>query len=223
MSIINSNSHEHLTGYTPSYKFTAMKTTLSERLKTAMDLHGKKMSQGTLAKLSGISQPTVNRLLTGKVNGSGYLIQIANALDVDAEWLATGKGEMLKGEVTPITEKLESLKAVPVWNKNGKTEESVICPIGKPTNHWRAYVLEKNSGCRDATAGSLIFVDTDSSPGSNDYVVARVGQDVSVYSYLSGGAKGYLAVDDERIPLLDLSSSGELIGVVQFILRDMRR
>ncbi|MGA8121295.1 helix-turn-helix domain-containing protein [Rouxiella badensis] len=223
MTIVISNSNEHLTLYTPSYKFTDMKTTLSERLKIAMDLHGKRMSQGTLAKLSGISQPTVNRLLTGKVSGSGHLIQIANALDVDAEWLATGKGEMLKGKMTPIAEKLESLKAVPLWNAEGKTEEAVICPIGKPTSSWRAYVLEKNSGCREATAGSLIFVDTEASPGTKDYVVARVGKDVSVYSYLSGGAKGYLAVDDERIPLVDLSSTGELIGVVQFILRDMRR
>jgi transcriptional regulator with XRE-family HTH domain len=221
MDIINNLCN--LTSNSIDYKFMRMKTTLSERLKSAMSLHGNKMSQATLAKLSGISQPSINRLVTGKVDGSSYLVQIAKALDVDPDWLATGRGEMLKGEIRPMSEKLEGLNSVSVWDKDGITNETVICPIAKPTATWRAYILDKNSGCRDATAGSVIFIDTAISPGTNDYVIAKVSEEVSVYTFLSGGLKGFLSVDDARIPLIDLSTSGELIGVVQFILRDMRR
>lgn len=68
------------------------KETLADRLNEAMNLAG--MSQGALAKASGIAQPTIWRLVSGNARGSTKIVEIANALGVRSEWLSTGNGPM---------------------------------------------------------------------------------------------------------------------------------
>lgn len=68
------------------------KETLAERLNQAMELSG--MSQGALAKASGVAQPTIWRLTSGNARGSTKIVEIANALGVRSEWLSTGAGPM---------------------------------------------------------------------------------------------------------------------------------
>lgn len=48
------------------------------------------MSQEALAREAGLAQPTLSRLITGKTEGSRYIVQIANALGVAPEWLLSG-------------------------------------------------------------------------------------------------------------------------------------
>ncbi len=67
-------------------------TTFADRLNLAMKEAG--LSQGALAKASGLAQPTIWRLANGKGNGSSKVIDIAMALNVSPEWLASGKGQM---------------------------------------------------------------------------------------------------------------------------------
>lgn len=62
--------------------------TLSQRLVHAMT--ERKMTQGALAKASGVSQPTIWRLVNGSAESSKRLVNIANALGVDTDWLANG-------------------------------------------------------------------------------------------------------------------------------------
>ncbi|HBL9527054.1 TPA: helix-turn-helix transcriptional regulator, partial [Salmonella enterica subsp. enterica serovar Kentucky] len=76
------------------------KETLSDRLNKAMELAG--MSQGALAKASGVAQPTIWRLTSGNARGSTKIVEIANALGVNSEWLSTGIGPMKKDGTTPI-------------------------------------------------------------------------------------------------------------------------
>lgn len=66
--------------------------TLANRMKLAMKQTG--MSQGALAKASGIAQPTIWRLTSGNARGSTKIVEIANALGVRTEWLSTGVGPM---------------------------------------------------------------------------------------------------------------------------------
>ncbi|WP_458363839.1 XRE family transcriptional regulator [Klebsiella michiganensis] len=68
------------------------KETLAERLNKAMTMAG--MSQGALAKSSGVAQPTIWRLASGNARGSTKIVEIANALGVRSEWLSTGQGPM---------------------------------------------------------------------------------------------------------------------------------
>lgn len=80
---------------TQAYKLNIMKKeTLSDRLNKAMELAG--MSQGALAKASGVAQPTIWRLTSGNARGSTKIVEIANALGVNSEWLSTGIGPMKK-------------------------------------------------------------------------------------------------------------------------------
>lgn len=68
------------------------KETLADRLNLAMEQSG--MSQGALAKASGVAQPTIWRLTSGNARGSTKIVEIANALGVRTEWLSSGIGPM---------------------------------------------------------------------------------------------------------------------------------
>lgn len=76
------------------------KETLAERLNQAMTASG--MSQGALAKASGVAQPTIWRLTSGNARGSTKIVEIANALGVRSEWLSTGVGPMRSDGLQPV-------------------------------------------------------------------------------------------------------------------------
>ncbi len=196
--------------------------TLAYRLNMAMSMMG--ITQGALAKASGVSQPTIWRLTKGEAEGSRKLVDIARALDVNVQWLASGEGEMRGASSLSAVEKVKSGTTIPVWGPEGKTGEIVSAPNGvKAKRTWRAYILDRNSGCSEATAGSIIIIDTDVPPESGDLVMARVNSRISVYRYLEGPSNGFLTVDDPRLPAVELSEESELIGVAIFLIRDLRR
>lgn len=62
---------------------------IAERLKERRK--ALKLTQGALAKRSGVSQTTIADLERGRNKGSTQLANIAKVLDCDALWLATGK------------------------------------------------------------------------------------------------------------------------------------
>lgn len=76
------------------------KETLAERLNQAMTASG--MSQGALAKASGVAQPTIWRLTSGNARGSTKIVEIAKALGVRSEWLSTGAGPMKNDGQQPV-------------------------------------------------------------------------------------------------------------------------
>ncbi|WP_345827921.1 LexA family transcriptional regulator [Erwinia sp. HDF1-3R] len=182
------------------------------------------ITQGALAKASGVSQPTIWRLTKGEAEGSRKLVDIARALDINVEWLASGEGEMRGANGLTAIDKVKSGTTVAVWGPEGKTSEAVSTPNGaKAKKTWRAYILDRNSGCAEATAGSIVIVDTDVPPESGDLVMAQVNSRVSVYRYLEGPSNGFLTVDDPRLPAVELSEGSALIGVAIFLIRDLRR
>jgi transcriptional regulator with XRE-family HTH domain len=74
-------------------------TTLAERLLAALD-RDKSLSQAGLAKACGIKPPSVSDWLSGKTKKmeGANLLMAAQYLNVDAWWLATGKGSMEPGK-----------------------------------------------------------------------------------------------------------------------------
>lgn len=196
--------------------------TLAYRLNMAMSMMG--ITQGALAKASGVSQPTIWRLTKGEAEGSRKLVDIARALDVNVQWLASGEGEMRGHAGLSAADKVKSGTTIAVWGSDGKTTEIVSAPNGvKAKKSWRAYILDRNSGCSEATTGSIVIIDTDVPPESGDLVMARVATRISVYRYLEGPSNGFLTVDDPRLPAVALSEEAELIGVAIFLIRDLRR
>jgi len=196
--------------------------TLAWRLNTAMTMMG--ITQGALAKASGVSQPTIWRLTKGEAEGSRKLVDIARALDINVEWLANGSGEMRGTAVSGPADKIKSGTTVPVWDTSGKTSEQVSVPTGvKAKKSWRAYILDRNSGCAEATAGSIVIIDCDVPVESGDLVIALMNGRLSVYRYLEGPSNGCLPVDDPRLPAVELSGDVLLIGGASFLIRDLRR
>ncbi|WP_338910744.1 helix-turn-helix domain-containing protein [Mycetohabitans rhizoxinica] len=67
---------------------------LADRLKEVMRERRVK-SQSALGRMSGVPQPTINRLLRGHTENpdSDTIAKLAIALSIHAEWLLTGRGE----------------------------------------------------------------------------------------------------------------------------------
>lgn len=74
--------------------------TFSERLNAAMADAG--ISQGLLAERVGISQPAIQKMTSGKTNGSRKMVELAHALNVRPEWLSSGNGPMRSDGQQPI-------------------------------------------------------------------------------------------------------------------------
>ena len=87
-------------------------SSLAERLVLAMDKMG--MTQHQLASVSGVSQASISKISRGESKRSGYVVELANSLGVNPQWLATGEGEMwIGGEIgTAAISALEKLVGV---------------------------------------------------------------------------------------------------------------
>ncbi|RDE73058.1 helix-turn-helix transcriptional regulator [Haemophilus sputorum] len=81
--------------------------TLAQRLKFVMD--EKSVSQNALARMIGVTQPSIKKVLDGNTLNPKNIIEIANALNVDAEWLKTGNGKApdFEAEVDSVEEENE--------------------------------------------------------------------------------------------------------------------
>ena len=80
-------------------------STLGERLKQAREHRG--LTQQEVAESAGMSQPTYFKIESGKTKRTTYLNDLARALAVSADWLATGQGSMsvtIEQNLTPVTE-----------------------------------------------------------------------------------------------------------------------
>jgi transcriptional regulator with XRE-family HTH domain len=66
--------------------------TLADRIKFRMDAIG--WIQDDLAKLVGVSQTAIFKVMAGQTAKPRNILEIAKALGVNAEWLSTGNGEM---------------------------------------------------------------------------------------------------------------------------------
>lgn len=66
-------------------------TTLSERLTALMADKG--LSQAELARMIGVKQPSIFKILSGQTLNPKNILEIAAALNVDPHWLKTGEGD----------------------------------------------------------------------------------------------------------------------------------
>lgn len=72
---------------------SAVTQTIGDRIKEARALRG--LSQKDLAKLVGLATSTIGNLEAGLRSQPRYIVAIANALNVDVNWLSTGQGGLL--------------------------------------------------------------------------------------------------------------------------------
>ncbi|HGO5816248.1 TPA: XRE family transcriptional regulator [Mannheimia haemolytica] len=53
----------------------------------------KNLSMNEFAKMVGVTQPAIAKIVNGETRSPKNIVEIADALDVDVNWLKTGKGE----------------------------------------------------------------------------------------------------------------------------------
>lgn len=88
---------------------------LKDRLKQARK--NARLSQVELAEKVGIKQSSISEIERGLTRTSGYLIQIAKALDVDPLWLSQGVGESSSFRARPAIESnAELIGAMSAWS-----------------------------------------------------------------------------------------------------------
>ncbi len=178
-----------------------------------------KMSHEAIAERIGRGRSTVSGWLSGDREPKlDEISLLAKALGVSSRWLIFGEPEDYKSieQNTPRDEVL-----VPLWNKDGPDGALVTAPADVGLNN-RAYVIEKDSGCDAAPSGTRVIVNTKLTPVTNDFVVAKVHDEISVFKYLDVAGKRFLAVDEPRVPLTEIGTGVEIIGVVVLLSRKIR-
>lgn len=70
-------------------------SSISDRLLLAMK--EMKFTQQQLASVSGVSQSSISKICNGGAKRSRYTVELASAIGVNPQWLATGEGEMWVG------------------------------------------------------------------------------------------------------------------------------
>ena len=97
--------------------------TLAERLKHAREMAN--LSQQEVAKRAGISQPTYFKIENGSTLKPRNILEIAHALKVNADWLATGEGQM--HHITP--EKIKGYSKVEDWDSSTPLMNGADCAL----------------------------------------------------------------------------------------------
>lgn len=96
------------------------KMSLAERLKQRRDELG--YTQAQVAQMAGLAQPSYGDLENGKTKSSRKLVQIAHALKVSPDWLATGEGN-----TSPEGGNADfSNKTIAVWQDGDATPDGMI-------------------------------------------------------------------------------------------------
>lgn len=96
--------------------------TLAERLKFARE--NLSLSQQEVAKLAGISQPTYFKIENGLTLKPRNILDIAKALKVRADWLATGQGQMTTTAFDPT--KLKGYSRIDDWDDDTPLDDDEV-------------------------------------------------------------------------------------------------
>ncbi|CAM3946998.1 XRE family transcriptional regulator [Xenorhabdus thuongxuanensis] len=200
--------------------------TLADRLKEAMKEKG--LTQSALAREADLAQSMIWKLLSGKSAKTSKLVDIAKVLGVRPEWLSDGSGAKYQTDGSDVVI-MHSNHSVPVkiYDEEQETNEAFMVPVLSESltnfDSCRAYRITQNTGCTEAPEGTLIVVDKSEKAANDDLIYARIGKNYSVYRYVKGGSTDFLSVDDSRVPLIPMSADVELVGVIIYLFREMKR
>lgn len=189
--------------------------TLSERLAKAMVETGFD-SQTQLARAAGVEQSAISKIIAGASKTSKHSSKLAAAMGISADWLINGAGNMMGANERPL-QKIDVSKLVRVFDENGDTGEAITWVSDVPDN-YRAYIMKRNTGIAQAPAGTVVVVNPDRSPATDDLVVTLISGNLSVFRYhLSGDGVGFLSLDDARVPITPVRAVSDVIGPIEQI------
>jgi SOS-response transcriptional repressor LexA len=207
--------------------------TLGQRLAARMEELG--IKQDELAKLSGVSQPTISQIVSGRNKGSRYAVQLAAALRVSPEWLVTGREDKVLDRVNVTDGPLIRAK-VPVisWAAAG-TWSDVEDPF-RPgeAEEWTyttktvspsAFALRVLGDSMEPTipANSVVVIDPGAAPAHGRVVLAKRTQDqqATLKTLWYDGATPMLKPLNPRYPMMEMPPDTRIIGVAVTLVLDL--
>lgn len=220
--------------YSHTYYGLGKMATLGERLKGVMQDHG--WSEGELSRRSGLKQPTIHRIISGESKDprQGNIEKLAFALNVDATWLRSGKGESERqaSNVAPVQNK-DNVYRYPVvsWVAAGQWSEAIslyepgaehLFETSDYPAKGSAFWLEVKGDSMTSPAGisipqgMMILVDTEVEAINGSLVVARIsdGQEATFKKLVIDGGTNYLKALNPAYPVIICGEGCEIVGVV---------
>ncbi|RDE82776.1 helix-turn-helix transcriptional regulator [Haemophilus parahaemolyticus] len=222
--------------------------TLAQRLKFVMDEQG--ISQNALARMIGVTQPSIKKVLNGDTLNPKYILEIADALNVSPEWLKTGKGDTpdFSKEVEDEEENghLVRVEVLDVYASAGNGEfltgdlagdiqavefasEYFYNLFQRASEKGMAIVNVKGDSMEPTlSSGDLLFVDTTRTYYQGDGLyVFSFGDSLYVKRLQRAGYKLLVLSDNKFYDTWDVNESNEdqffIHGKVEFLQGKIRR
>ena len=222
--------------------------TLAQRLKFVMDEQG--ISQNALARMIGVTQPSIKKVLNGDTLNPKYILEIADALNVSPEWLKTGKGDTpdFSKEVEDEEENghLVRVEVLDVYASAGNGEfltgdlagdiqavefasEYFYNLFQRASEKGMAIVNVKGDSMEPTlSSGDLLFVDTTRTCYQGDGLyVFSFGDSLYVKRLQRAGYKLLVLSDNKFYDTWDVNESNEdqffIHGKVEFLQGKIRR
>ena len=155
-------------------------TTLAERLATLMAEKG--LSQAELARVIGVKQPSIFKILSGQTLNPKNILEIATALGVNPHWLKTGEGspdadvfaftsekdddhtlrvDLLDAELAAHSSGIINAEYPDVISSIFFTQEGVKRILGKTTTDGvYMFKVPTDSMAPTITQNDIVFIDT---------------------------------------------------------------
>lgn len=213
---------------------------LSERLKHALKLT--KVSQSELARRIGIKQQSISQICSGRSTRSRYTMQIAEALEVNAHWLATGEGDIGLGASSQEFKSGAQGQQIPLinWVQAANWAELRVKGLtDDDVEEWRAVAGETNEnyfalrvkgdsmecqGGRSVPEGAVIIVDSTpcTAYSSGVLVVACLeGSSEATFKQLViDGEQKFLKPLNPQYPAIPIDCRCAIIGIVRQAIID---
>lgn len=203
-------------------------------LKELMELH--KISANELSRKTGVTQPTISRIVSGAIRDptNVVLTALAEYFNVSVAVLRDEPGAAnLPQSAESNVSSAPRLRVVPLvpWERAGRVmsyrarveEPGEVVYTARQLGP-RAYALRVVGDAMEPKfpEGIVIIVDPDVQPQHGHYVIARPKMDGSVMfkQYVRDGARVYLKPLNTRYPILELAESGTVVGVVRQAVMD---
>ncbi len=191
------------------------------------------LSQAQLAEKSGVSQVTIQHLESGRNSTSKKLLDIARALGVTAEWLASGEGPLREASnVQSVSQQPESFRyPVISWVAAGAWAEAVEpFPPGYSDRYEMsdydskgiAFWLEVKGDSMTSPVGTsipegmLILVDTEAEAIPGKLVVAKLADsnEATFKKLVEDGGRRFLKPLNPAYPTEMCLEGCRIVGVV---------
>ena len=216
-----------------------------DRLKHARKEKG--LSQESLAKLSGLSQPTIANLEKGKIKTTAYINKLAKALNVSSEWLEEGK------QIENYYIKNNKLKEIPFFIKKipllqwsdfsqslisthniddllklKETQGEILEMYFKDKNETQKKLGALIAGCQDAMVpihpspltiypNDVLIIEFEADANLGNIVIAKTSEGFLVRQYIQEGNRRLLKALNPQYPII---TDFEIIGVVVKTIRE---